>query len=197
MKNLIGKIFSGKNNYAFLPVVLCVLIFVILGCSNFKKDKNTSTTSSPSTSPTTKVDAATPKQSFTKADASKGEMPSDPELQQMVKATLTDFNKAVSDDDFTDFFDTISKPWKKQTSPAELKKSFQGFIDKKIDISDIRSLDAKFSPEPVIEKELGYKTLKLVGRYPTSPNSTKFLVSYIPDGKDWKLSRIEVDTTAD
>jgi hypothetical protein len=197
MKNLINKMIFGKNANLSLLAVLGILIFIVLGCKGLgRKEANViSTNSSPSATSTPA--ASTPKPSFVKADASKAEMPSDDELQEIVKTTLLDFDSAVDDADFTDFYDNISRAWKKQTSPSELKTSFQGFIDKKISISKIKSMDAVFSPEPVIEKELGYKTLKLEGRYKTSPNSTKFLLHYIPDGKDWKLSRIEVDTTAD
>jgi len=196
MKNLINKMIFGKNANLSLLAVLGILGFVVLGCTSLgRKDSNsTPTTASPSASATP---TATPKPSFTKADASKAEMPSDEELQEIVKKTLLEFDSAVEDADFTDFYDNISKAWKKQTSPSELKTSFQGFIDKKIRITKIKSMDAEFSPDPEIEKEIGYKTLKLKGKYDTSPNSTKFLLHYIPDGKDWKLSRIEVDTTAD
>ena len=59
----------------------------------------------------------------------------------------------------------------------------------------ISDLEADFSPEPAIGREVGFKTLKLSGKYPTSPNVTKFELNYIPEGKEWKLSKIEVDTT--
>lgn len=197
MKNLINKMIFGKNANVSLFAVLGILSFVVLGCTGLgRKDTNSVVTNS-SPSATSTPTASTPKPTFVKADASKAEMPSDPELQDMVKKTLLDFDKAVDEADFTDFYDNISKAWKKQTSPSELKTSFQGFIDKKISISKISSMEADFSPDPVVEKEIGYKTLKLQGRYDTSPNSTKFLLHYIPDGKDWKLSRIEVDTTKD
>jgi hypothetical protein len=108
-----------------------------------------------------------------------------------------DFADAVKDEDFSDFYDNISKPWKKETSAEALKTTFQGFIDRKIDISNIDPLEATFSPDPKIEKALGYKTLMLEGKYPTTPNSTKFSLNYIPEGKDWKLSSIRVNTKAD
>lgn len=196
MKNIINKMIFGKNTNLTLLAVLGIMIFVILGCKGMgRTDSNSTPVSASPTASSTPT--ATPKPKFTKADASKAEMPSDDELQEIVKTTLLDFDSAVDDGDFTDFYDNISKAWKKQTSPSELKTSFQGFIDKKIRINKISSMDADFSPDPVIEKEIGYKTLKLKGKYDTSPNSTKFLLHYIPDGKDWKLSRIEVDTTKD
>lgn len=195
MKNLINKMFFGNNAKVSLLAVTGILFFVVLGCNLGKK---TGTDVNVSTSPTpTAVPASTPKPSFTKADASKSELPSDPEIQEMAKTTLLDFNKAVQDADFTDFHDNIAKEWRKEITAEEMKTTFQGFIDKDIDIGNISSLEADVSPSPSIEKELGYKTLKIKGKYPTSPNSTKFLLHYIPNGKDWKLSRIEVSTKPD
>lgn len=197
MKNSIKKMIYGKNANMSLLAVFGLLAFVVLGCGNFgKKDTNIGTITNTAT-PAPSAPASTPKPSFVKADASKSEMPSDEELQEMAKKTLLAFDEAVGDADFADFHESLSKEWKKQTTSDELKTSFQGFIDKDIRIGKISTMDATFSPDPVIEKEIGFKTLKLKGRYPTSPNSTKFLLHYIPNGKDWKLSRIEVDTTKD
>jgi len=197
MKKLVNEMFLGKNAGVSFLVVLGILSLIGLGCKGLGRNGSSTPINVSSTPVSSSTPSSTPKPSFTKADASKAEMPSDEELQEMVKKTLKEFDKAVEDEDFTDFYDNLAKEWKKQTSPSDMKTSFQGFIDKKISISKINSLDATFSPEPAIEKELGYKTLKLKGRYPTSPNSTKFLLHYIPNSKDWKLSRIEVDTTAD
>lgn len=198
MKNSINKLFLGTGAKASLFVVAGILFFVVLGCGNLLKNKNTGSGDVPiSNSSTPVVPASTPKPTYTKADASKSEMPSDAEIQDMTKTTLLDFNKAVQDADFTDFHDNIAKEWKKQISADEMQTTFQGFIDKKINIEDISPLDASFSPSPVIEKEIGYKTLKVQGRYTTRPNPTKFLLHYIPNGKEWKLSRIEVSTRPD
>ena len=160
----------------------------------YKKSGSSDLKDTTKSSPSSKSDSSP---SYEKADASKAEMPSDEELQDIVKTTLMDFNKGVQDEDFSDFYSKISKPWKKQTSADDMKATFQGFIDKNIDISDIESLDATFSPDPKIEKNLGYQTLMLEGKYPTSPNSTKFVLNYIPEGKDWKLSMIRVNTLPD
>lgn len=201
MKNLINKICFGKNAGVTFLIVLGILSLFVLGCRGLGRNSgsNSSTPTNISTTPdvVNSTPKSTPKPSFVKSDASKSEMPSDEELQEITKTALLDFDKAVEDEDFTDFYDTIAAPWKKQTSPSELKTTFQGFIDKNVRISKIGSMNASFSPDPVIEKELGYKTLKLKGNYPTSPNSTKFVLNFIPDKKNWKLSRIEVDTTAD
>lgn len=145
----------------------------------------------------TKSERSDSKPSYEKSDASKGEIPSDEELRDIVKTTLMDFNDAIKDDDFSEFYDSIAKAWQKETNADDLKTTFQGFIDRKIYFDDIKSMDATFSPDPKIEKKLGYKTLILDGKYPTTPNSTKFNLNYIAEGKDWKLTSIRVNTKAD
>lgn len=201
MKQLLREIVFGKNTKLNGLLALSVVSLIALGCtcgknfdlSNIGKEDNTTRTSSNTADNST---STTTKPTYTKSDASKAEMPSDAELQDMVKGTLMDFNDAVQKADFSDFHSKICKPWQKQTTPESLKTTFQGFIDKSISIASIRSLDADFSPSPEIGREVGYKTLKLEGKYSTSPNVTKFELNYIPEGKDWKLSKIVVDTTS-
>lgn len=124
-------------------------------------------------------------------------MPSASKLQEMTKTVLLDFNDAVQDADFSDFYSKICAPWQKQITAKEMEEVFKGFIDKKIDISNIKPLDAVFSAKPEIRTELGYKTLVLQGHYATTPNKVKFLLHFIDDNGEWKLSRIEVSTLPD
>lgn len=199
MNRISRKLIFGRDNILSGLIAFCIVSLIALGCTcgknfdfaNIGKESNSSNTIiSTSDSPTTT------KPTYKKSDASKGEMPSDAELQDMVKTTLLDFNSAVQQEDFSTFYSNICKPWQKQTTAEGLKTTFQGFIDKDISIASISSLDADFSPAPEIGREVGFKTLKLAGKYATSPNVTKFELNYIPDGKDWKLSKIVVDTTS-
>jgi hypothetical protein len=202
MRNLILNLLTGRGNKTSGFIAFTIVALIALGCTcgknfdigNLGKDtSNTSRTSSNTFDDDDKPSKTSP--SYSKADASKGEMPGDTELQDMVKTTLLDFDSAVAKADFTDFYSHICKPWQKQTSPENMKTSFHGFIDKGIRINNIDSLDADFSSTPEVGREVGFKTLKLEGKYDTSPNKTKFELNYIPEGKEWKLSKIVVDTT--
>lgn len=142
-----------------------------------------------------KPEKTTVNESDDKADASKGEIPSEDELQEMSQKTLLDFNDAIEQEDFTDFFQTISKLWQRQSSPAKLKDTFQMFIDKKVNIGAIQTMEAEFTSKPRVDDSKGFKELIVEGRYPTSPYPTKFQLKYTPQSKDWKLTGISVDTT--
>lgn len=130
-----------------------------------------------------------------KADASRGEIPEGDELQEMTQITLVEFNDAIQADDFTDFFQTISKLWQRQSSPAKLKEMFQIFIDKKVDIGEVRTMGAEFTSRPRVDDSKGLKELIIEGKYETSPTPTKFQLKYTPEGKNWKLTGIMVDNT--
>lgn len=130
-----------------------------------------------------------------KADASLGEIPEGDERQELVQTTLVQFNDAIQADDFTDFFPTVSKLWQRESSPAKLKETFQLFIDRKIDIGEVRTMAANFTTKPRIDESKGFKELILEGNYDTSPNPTRFKLKYTPEGKNWKLTGISVDNT--
>lgn len=195
MKKLVNDILYGKNSMINGLIALSVIGFIGFGCFCNKDKMNFGKNDSSSPSPTT---SASPSPSatkeFKKADASKYELPSEDEQQEIVKTTLLDFNDALQDEDFTDFYDKISKYWQKQTSPEKMKKSFQGFIDGEADLSPIRSMKANITNTPKVEKSGSLRKLEIKGEYNTTPNKTTFELQYIPEGKDWKLFGINVIT---
>ncbi len=152
-----------SNNQISLFLAFAILVVFALGC-NFNLGTNKDDKTEPST-PSTKKDSddKPEKKSITQADASKKEVPSDDEAQEMAKATLLEFNKAIQRSDFSDFYDTISKTWKKEITPQKFNEAFSEFIEKKVDISGIASEDADFSPAPEVAKEQGFDMLTLAG----------------------------------
>ena len=199
MRKIIQKICLGNESKINVLFILVIFIFVGLGCSSLipKEDKvdPVKTPEVNSKSLDTKENLSTPKPIIKKADASKGEIPRDDELQEMVKTTLLDFNGAVKSGDFTTFYGNISKLWQRQTSPVKLEDTFKVFIDGKNDFSAIRSKQAEFSSNPKVDDSKGFKELVLEGKYDTSPLPTKFTLKYTPESKNWKLTGIIVDTT--
>ncbi len=132
-----------------------------------------------------------------KSAAPSDDAPSDDEMQDMARTAMMDFNDAVQQRDFTDFFSTVSKVWQRSTSPAKLKNSFQVFIDKKIDLSQIRTLNANFSGAPTYDDSYGFHEMTLDGRYETRPLPTKFTLSYTKEDGKWKLAGMRVKTNED
>ncbi len=191
---MMNEILFGKNSMVSGIIAILIISAIGLGCF-CNKDKieslaNTTTTSpTPASSPSP---AAT--KEYKKADASKNEIPSNDEMQDIVKKTLLEFNDGLQKEDFTDFYDTISKTWQKQTSPTKLKSSFQAFIDGDADLSPIKPMTAKFTKGPETVRSLGMKMLEVNGEYPTSPITTTFELKYIVEKNEWKLAGINVVT---
>jgi hypothetical protein len=198
MKKLINEIIFGKNSMVSGIIALSIISAIGLGCFCNKDKFNLSNISSSSPSPSASPGVSSPSPSATreykKADASKNEVPTSDEMQDIVKKTLLDFNEGLQKQDFTDFHGKISKFWQKQTSPEKLKNSFQGFIDGDADLSPIKPMTAEFTKGPETTRSLGMKTLEVDGKYPTSPITTTFELKYIAEGKDWKLAGIQVVT---
>lgn len=201
MKKIIDKLGDDNKTLVNGAMALFIVALIALGCtcnksfdlSNIGKESDNRTVSNTSNT-VTKDDDATTEVPATRANAAKGEMPSPEELQYMAKTTLLDFNSAIQKADFTDFHNNISKTWQKQLSPEKFKQEFQAFIDRKVDISDISSEKADFSPAPSIDSSSRVKMLIVQGSYDISPAPTTFELKYIPDGKEWKLFGIDVKT---
>ncbi len=216
MKKILSNIMLGKSNKFNGLIALMIVCSIVLGCQCNKildaakkgsegddppvAKRNDGQT--PNTNPFGKNTASEPTNqtdgdpeeapTYTKADASKKQVPSDAEMQDIVKDTLLDFNDALQDQDFTEFHGNISKTWKKETTPEKLKQSFQDFINKGVDITEIKPMKATFTTPPNVAKDRGYDMLTVKGEYPTSGIKTKFELQYIPEGKDWKLAAINI-----
>jgi hypothetical protein len=203
MKNFVGKLFVGRNASFNVLLVLCVFVFVGLGCFGSGRNKddnptpavNNSSKDNSNKDNTNKKEDSTPKPVTKKANAAKWEVPEEDEMQEMTRTALMDFNEAVQDGDFADFHTKISKTWQKQTTPEKFNQAFGEFINKKVDISNISSSEPQYSPDPSVLTDLGAKKLIAKGCYDVSPRPVGFTLKWIPEGKEWKLFGIEVDTT--
>lgn len=199
MRRLIKELMIGKNNLLSGIIALGVVSAIALGCTcnkefdfanlgkNEETNRNAANTETEKTPETTDRDSAL-------SDEPRGDVPSEREMERLVKGTLLDFNEAVQQGDFTDFHSKISKVWKRTASPEKFNQGFNEFIEKKIDISGIKSKTAEFDPQPTVARKSGYKVLTAKGRYDTSPLPTRFELEYINEAGDWKLISIRVDT---
>lgn len=211
MKITFINLLFGKNNKLSVLLVLAIFAFVGLGCfvggkSDTEEKKTTNEKKSEDTSSDKKSDDKksddkksddTDSKTVSKSDASKGEIPSDAEMQEISRQVIKDFNKAIQDEDFAEFRLKTAKPFQKEYSAGDMNTSFNGFIQRKSEFGKVfdsitdDDMDATFDEGPKIEKEGGYKLLKVKGTYATFPK-TKVEYNFLPEGKDWKLIRIEV-----
>ncbi len=134
--------------------------------------------------------------SFT--DAVSQPVPPEAELRQLVRGTLLSFNEAITTNSFDAFYDSVSVAWQTgkftqgqgQLTKGQLQREFQPFVEKKVDISSIKSV------EPVWTAPVAVGTdglLVLAGYFPTEPYRVHFSLKYIYELPSWKLFGIDVN----
>ena len=190
MKKLAAALLFGKDSRLSGLIAFAIVGAIALGCTCNKELGNLGKSNDSERAPASNTTTEAP----SKADASSGEVPTDRQAQELARTTLMDFNDAIQKDNFEDFHRTMSKPFQKQASPERLREGFKVFVDANIDFSTARHMTAEFSPSPSVEKKSGINHLQLKGFYPTSPRKTNFDFKYIPEGDEWKLISIEVNT---
>jgi len=199
MKKVIGNLLNGRDNRPNGLIALAVVLSIALGCNcRNLNSSNVSSTDNPSSdnpfaSNSSSTNSSTTRAGETKPDASKGALPTDGELQYLVRETMLSFNNALQTEDFSEFYSNVSKQWQKQTSADAMKSSFQSFIDGEANISEIRDMTAELQDKKT-RKQAGYNVLDVKGKYDTSPIDTTFDLSYIAEGGEWKLFKIQVYT---
>lgn len=206
MKKIIREIFFGNDSKLSAVIALSIIAFVGLGCF-CKKDgfnfsnlgtKNNNTSANPiypTNSNGSASSPASPRVVTTKANAGKGETPSQEEMNQIVEQTLLDFNQALQTEDFTSFRANVSKPFRDQYTEEKFREGFATFISKKDAMDKVLTSISRMEPEytsgPEVVKQAGTKILKATGSYQTFPGM-KFDLSFIPEKTEWKLLKIEV-----
>ena len=117
-------------------------------------------------------------------------LPKDKELKALVLETLSAFNKAVQEKDFSQFYEERFSPQFREQFPLEkFTALFRAFIDKGYDISNIAQSEPVFDIPPAIDSD-GLLVLK--GHYSTKPNKVTFKLTYVYESSAWKLMGINV-----
>lgn len=199
MINKLSQIIWGKENKFNGLIALVIVSLIVLGCTcnkNFgdlgKQDTNSTTPSNTFSDPSNTGTQPAKEPTYTKADASKKQIPSEAEMQDIIKTTVLDFNDAVQSEDFTNFHSKSSKALQKTANPEKMKQTFQLFIDGEMDISSISSMTASITSPAKLENRSGFNVLAVSGEYPTYGVKTTFDLQYVAEGKDWKLLLIKI-----
>jgi hypothetical protein len=123
-------------------------------------------------------------------DVASRPLPEDAEQQRLASETLLNFNDAIQQQSFSDFYESVSKAWRTQLTKGQLQRAFQPFLDKKVDISGIKDVPATFDPPASINSD---GLLVLTGSYPTSPYKVFFSLKFIYELPNWKLFGVDVN----
>jgi hypothetical protein len=117
-------------------------------------------------------------------------VPSQRALEALVKSSLLSLNDANVTGDYSVFHAKLSKPFREQFSPDQLKETFREFSDKHVDYDIIAAYAPVYGKPPVVDDE---GKLLIEGYFPTEPKRLYFKLDFIPSDGEWKLIRIKVD----
>ena len=84
------------------------------------------------------------------SDALSRPLPDEKETKALSTETLLMFNDAIQQKSFADFYDRVSLAWQKQLTQGQLQRAFQPFIEKQVDLSGIRGVEAVIDSPPTM-----------------------------------------------
>jgi hypothetical protein len=129
--------------------------------------------------------------SETKSPTTSGEVPTESELRPIAAATLRDFNQAVRQADFSEFYANVSEMWQSQTTAAEMTEAFKSLYKQNLDFTPKNDSSLVFTAPPALESD---EVLKTEVNYPTvKGTNARFRLRYVREDGVWKLLGIRLN----
>jgi hypothetical protein len=126
-------------------------------------------------------------------------MPDPKQLDILIHKTMAQFNDAIRRGDFQAFYNNLSAHWRSihsdtgailgGVSPNILKSHFQGFIDRKIDLSPVAYVEPVYDA-PTHINEGGQ--LETQGHFDVAPLRVEFTFIYVYEMPWWKLDGMNI-----
>lgn len=126
-----------------------------------------------------------------------GDVPSDSEVEALVKKTTAQFADAVDSEDFTTLYNDASEDFQATYTVGEMKKTFDSYIEKKSVVVPIlkkaQDTAAEFTKPPSLRKEKGLDILVTSGKFDTKPYDVRFEYEYVNRHNEWKLLKMVIN----
>lgn len=137
---------------------------------------------------------------FPQGDARAQRIPSDYDLEMLVKATLATLNDANLTGNYSVLHARSSRQVREQLTPQTFSDAFKAFRDQQIDIAPVLTLRPTFREKPAIGEE---SRLVLKGHFDTSAQRGRFVavrydrvafdIDFIQSEGTWKMIKVNVD----
>ncbi len=193
MKKLVNEILFGTNARVSGLIALAIVGLIALGCScgkdfNFSNlVGNSNSTSNNRNSEIVSSDD----------DTSSDDVPSDSEVESLVKETTAEFADAVNSGDFSEIHANASSDFQSTYTVEEMTAAFKSYTDKKKIVvpilKKVAASEAEFPTPPTIRSEKGLSILVANGKFPTKPYNVRFDYEYVMRSGDWKLLKLVIN----
>jgi hypothetical protein len=117
-------------------------------------------------------------------------MPDEQTIKAMARETLLQFNDAIHQRTFEDFYDHVSRAWQRKLTLGMLRRSFQGFIDRQPRLAGIRDSEVQLGTPPRID-DTGL--LIVAGSFPTKPYRVAFSLEFTYEMPNWRVFGLNVN----
>ena len=125
-------------------------------------------------------------------------LPTRKERDDLVRVTIADFADAVTNSDFTEFYETTGRGFQISIALNSLIATYGWMIDEELDLSGMKDVSPVYDSRttkkaPTFEKTIAGDVYVVSGYLPTKPDPTAFLFRYVYQHPEWKLYKILVE----
>ena len=115
-------------------------------------------------------------------------------LRPLVETELSLVSKGITKQDFSEYLKNSALLFQSQFTNEKMLQTYKPFIDGKINLTKWMDGEFVLTKEPHIN---GDGVLTINGKYPTSPDSLKFELSYIYSHPNWKNVGTNIEINSD
>ena len=124
------------------------------------------------------------------SDAQSQRLPDEKEIKQMILRTLAQFDDAVTQKSFAEFYRDVSVAWQKQLTVGQLERAFQPFISAGVRFGGLKEAEMQLDGPPSINTE---GVLVVNGHFHTAPYQVFFHMKFMYELPRWKLFGLDVN----
>lgn len=126
----------------------------------------------------------------TTASKDNADVPSQDEIVPVATKTIKEFDAAVQQGDFSEFYSNVSETWQSQITAADLDKAFAPLAGQKNDYKLKAGAPVTVSSNPALKDNV----LEVNGGYQNVKGKTiPFRLRYVKEDSDWKLLGIRLN----
>ena len=117
-------------------------------------------------------------------------VPEEQVIRAMATEALLQFNDAIQQKSFEDYYEGVSRAWQRQLTLGMLTRTFQEFIDQRTNLAAIKDTEIVLGPAPHIDSD---GLLIISGSYATKPHRVRFSLKFFYEMPNWRVFGLDVN----